>query len=81
VRINTPNGAVRARARLNPGLDPGVVCAQHGWWQGCEALDLPASDPYEADGVNLNLVLRQTPSDPVSGSSPLRATLCDVEPA
>jgi anaerobic selenocysteine-containing dehydrogenase len=81
VRINTPNGAVRARARLNPGLDPGVVCAQHGWWQGCEALDLPASDPYEADGVNLNLVLRQSPSDPVSGSSPLRATLCDVEPA
>jgi anaerobic selenocysteine-containing dehydrogenase len=81
VRITTPNGAVRARARLNPGLDPGVVCAQHGWWQGCEELDLPPSDPYEAGGVNLNLVLQQTPSDPVSGSSPLRATLCDVEPA
>jgi anaerobic selenocysteine-containing dehydrogenase len=81
VRISTPHGSVRARARLNPGIDPGVVCAQHGWWEGCEELRLPASDPYAPDGVNLNLVLRQGPSDPVSGSSPLRASLCDVAPA
>ena len=81
VVISTPNGAVRARAKLNAGLDPGVVCAQHGWWQGCDELDLPPSDPFEIGGVNLNLVLRQTPSDPVSGSSPLRASLCDVAPA
>ena len=81
VRISTPNGAVRARARLNGGLDPGVVCAQHGWSQGCDELDLPTSDPFELGGVNLNLVLRQTPSDPISGSSPLRASLCDIAPA
>jgi anaerobic selenocysteine-containing dehydrogenase len=81
VRISTPHGTVRARAKLNAGLDPGVVCAQHGWWEGCEELGLPATDPYAADGVNLNLVLRQSPSDPVSGSSPLRASLCDVAPA
>jgi anaerobic selenocysteine-containing dehydrogenase len=81
VRISTPHGAVRARAKLNAGLAPGVVCAQHGWWEGCEELGLPATDPYDADGVNLNLVLKQTPSDPVSGSSPLRASLCDVAPA
>jgi hypothetical protein len=58
-----------------------VVCAQHGWSQGCDELDLASSDPYEAGGVNLNLVLRQAPSDPVSGSSPLRASLCDLVPA
>jgi anaerobic selenocysteine-containing dehydrogenase len=81
VRVTTPNGAVRARAKLNAGIDRGVVCAQHGWWQGCEALDLPATDPFANDGVNLNLVLRQTPSDPISGSSPLRASLCDLAPA
>ena len=80
VRISTPNGAVRARAKLNAGLDPGVVCAQHGWWQGCDELALPPSDPFELGGFNLNLVLRQTPSDPVSGSQPLRASLCDVAP-
>jgi anaerobic selenocysteine-containing dehydrogenase len=80
VRISTPNGSVRARAKLNAGLDPSVVCAQHGWGQGCDELGLPPSDPYEPGGVNLNLVLRQTPSDTVSGSSPLRASLCDVVP-
>ena len=80
VRISTPNGAVRARAKLNASLDPGVVCAQHGWWQGCDELDLPASDPYERGGLNLNLALSQTPSDPISGSSPLRASLCDIAP-
>ena len=80
VRIITPNGAVRARAKLNAGLDPDVVCAQHGWWQGCDALDLPSSNPFETGGLNLNLVLRQTPSDPISGSSPLRASLCELAP-
>jgi hypothetical protein len=54
-----------------------VGSSQHGWWQGYDALELPSSDPYEAGGVNLNLVLRQTPNDPISGSSPLRASLCD----
>jgi anaerobic selenocysteine-containing dehydrogenase len=79
VRIATPNGAVRARARLNSSLDPGVVCGQHGWWQGCAELGLPGYPPYGPDSANLNLVLRQTPSDPVSGSAPLRASLCEIE--
>jgi len=79
VRIVTPNGAVRARARLNSSLDPGVVCGQHGWWQECSELGLPGYPPYGPDSANLNLILRQTPSDPVSGSSPLRASLCEVE--
>jgi len=79
VRIATPNRAVRARARLNSSLDPGVVCGQHGWWQGCSELGLPGYPPYGPDSANLNLILRQTPGDPVSGSSPLRASLCEVE--
>jgi anaerobic selenocysteine-containing dehydrogenase len=79
VRIVTPNGAVRARARLNSTLDPGVVCGQHGWWQECAELGLPGYPPYGPDSANLNLILRQTPSDPVSGSAPLRASLCEIE--
>ena len=35
--------------------------------------------PFGEDSANLNLILRQTPGDPVSGSSPLRASLCEVE--
>jgi hypothetical protein len=35
--------------------------------------------PYGPDSANLNLLLPQTPGDPVSGSSPLRASLCEIE--
>ena len=80
VRLETPHGAVRARARLNASLDPKVVCGQHGWWQGCAELGLPGYPPFGPDSANLNLVLRQSPSDPISGSSPLRASVCDVAP-
>jgi anaerobic selenocysteine-containing dehydrogenase len=80
VRLETPHGAIRARAKFNASLDPRVVCAQHGWWQACPELDLPGYDPFGPDSANLNLVLRQTPSDPISGSSPLRASVCAVAP-
>ncbi|WP_034808742.1 molybdopterin-containing oxidoreductase family protein [Intrasporangium oryzae] len=80
VRISTPLGSVRARAKLNGSLDPGVVCGQHGWWQACAELDLPGYPPFGPDSANLNLVLSQTPSDPISGSSPLRASVCDITP-
>ncbi len=70
VRIVTPGGAVRARARLNATLDPGVVCGQHGWWQGCAELGLPGYPPYGPDSANLNLILAQTPADPMSGTPP-----------
>ena len=38
VALETPAGAMRARARLNEKLDPRVVVGEHGWWQGCDAL-------------------------------------------
>ena len=79
VRIATPNGAIRARARLDSNLDPGVVCGQHGWWQACTELDLPGYPPYGPDSANLNLILRPTPADPTSGTTPLRASLCEIE--
>ena len=80
VRIETPHGSVRARAKLNASLDPQVVCGQHGWWQACTELGLPGYPPFGSDSANLNLVLRQQPSDPISGSSPLRAAVCDITP-
>jgi anaerobic selenocysteine-containing dehydrogenase len=80
ISLDTPHGHVRARAKLNPSLDPQVVFAQHGWWQACDELGLPGYEPYGPDSANLNLVLRQTPSDPISGSSPMRASVCEVSP-
>jgi anaerobic selenocysteine-containing dehydrogenase len=80
VSVNTPRGSIRARAKLNSSLDPQVVFAQHGWWEACDELGLPGYPPYGPDSANLNLVLPQTPSDPISGSAPLRASVCDVAP-
>jgi anaerobic selenocysteine-containing dehydrogenase len=80
VSVDTPRGSVRARAKLNANLDPGVVFAQHGWWQECDELGLPGYPPYGPGSANLNLVLPLTPSDPISGSAPMRATVCDVSP-
>lgn len=80
VSLETPLGSVRARAKLNATLDPQVVFGQHGWWEACDELGLPGYPPYGPDSANLNLVLPQTPSDPISGSSPMRAGVCEVSP-
>ncbi len=81
VRIETPEGSVRARARLNPTLQPGVVCGQHGWWQACRELGAPGYDPFTRDGANFNLLIGNAAIDPISGSVPHRAYLCQVRPA
>jgi anaerobic selenocysteine-containing dehydrogenase len=78
VEILTPKGSVRARAVFNGTLAPNVVVGQHGWFDPCEELDLPGFPPFGPGSANLNLVLSQTPSDPISGSSPLRAQICQV---
>jgi anaerobic selenocysteine-containing dehydrogenase len=80
VRIETPLGSIRSRAKLNAGLDPQVVCGQHGWWEACDELGLPGFPPFGPGSANLNAVLAQGPSDPISGSSPLRSSVCDVVP-
>jgi len=81
VRIETPNGSVRARVRMNETLAPVVVCGQHGWWQACNAIGAPGYDPFSSDGANLNLVIGNDVVDPISGSVPHRAYLCEVRRA
>ena len=78
ISLQTPHGAIRARAKLTTAIDPQVVCGQHGWWQACPELDLPGYPPLGPGSANLNAVLGQRPSDPISGSSPLRASVCQV---
>jgi anaerobic selenocysteine-containing dehydrogenase len=78
VEVRTPKGEVRARAVLNDSLPPDVVSGQHGWFEPCDELGLPGFPPFGPGSANLNLVLNQTPSDPISGSSPLRAQTCNV---
>jgi anaerobic selenocysteine-containing dehydrogenase len=81
VRIETPDGSVRARARLNDSLQPDVVCGEHGWWQACPEVGAPGYGPFDPDGANFNLLIGNGAIDPISGSVPHRAYLCQVRPA
>jgi anaerobic selenocysteine-containing dehydrogenase len=80
VSVETPQGSVRARARLNYSLQPNVICGQHGWWQACEEIGAPGYNPFSPDGANLNIIIGNDAIDPISGSVPLRAYLCQVRP-
>jgi anaerobic selenocysteine-containing dehydrogenase len=78
VSVETPEGSVRARARLNDTLKPDVVCGQHGWWQACPELGAPGYDAFSSQGANFNLIIGNAAIDPVSGSVPHRAYLCQI---
>jgi anaerobic selenocysteine-containing dehydrogenase len=80
VAIETPEGSVRARARLNGNLDPRVVVGEHGWWQSCAALDAPGYDPFGSMGANFNLLIGTAALDPVSGTAPHKSYLCEIRP-
>jgi anaerobic selenocysteine-containing dehydrogenase len=81
VSIETPEGSVRARARLNDNLDPRVVVGEHGWWQACPELGAPGYDPFGTLGANFNLLIGSTAVDPVSGTASLRSYLCEIRRA
>jgi anaerobic selenocysteine-containing dehydrogenase len=78
VAIETPDGSVRARARLNAGLDPRVVVGEHGWWQSCAEIGAPGYDPFSPEGSNLNLIIGSTALDAISGTAAHRSYLCEI---
>ncbi|MCL4247690.1 MAG: molybdopterin-dependent oxidoreductase [Anaerolineae bacterium] len=78
VYIESPEGRVRARAVLNDTLKPNVVCGQHGWWQAAPEIGAPGYDPFGPDGANFNLLIGIGAIDPISGSVPHRAYLCQI---
>jgi anaerobic selenocysteine-containing dehydrogenase len=78
VSVETPAGSIRARARLDDSLDPRVVCGQHGWWQACEEVGAPGYDAFSSEGANFNLIIGNEAIDPISGSVPHRAYLCQI---
>jgi anaerobic selenocysteine-containing dehydrogenase len=81
VRIETPKSSVRARAKLTDAVAQGVVCGQHGWWQACEEIGAPGYDPFSEEGANFNMIIGNEDFDPVSGSVPHRAYVCEVRKA
>ncbi len=78
VTLETPTGAMRARAKLNDKLDPRVVVGEHGWWQACDALGAVAYDPFSPQGANFNGTIDASIRDPISGTPAHRAGLCEI---
>jgi anaerobic selenocysteine-containing dehydrogenase len=81
VSIETPEGRVRARARINGNLHPDVVVGEHGWWQACREIGAAGYDPFGPDGAEYNSLIGAAALDPVSGTEALRACLCEIRPA
>ena len=79
VLIETPRATMRARARLVSSLALYVVYAQFGWWQGCEATGAPwVCDPEGPVAANYNALIDTRSTVPLSGTVPLRSSLCEV---
>ncbi|MFC1953789.1 molybdopterin-dependent oxidoreductase, partial [Chloroflexota bacterium] len=77
VYIESPRGKVKQRARITPGINPGVVAAQHGWW-------FPEmKDPGHGwDVSNINILTDNDPAgyDPAMGATNLRVLMCNIYP-
>ena len=74
--VTTPEGTLRARARLNAQIADNVVCGQHGWVQSISEQDTANCSTLAS--TNYNAIIGTADSDPISGSIPLRSYLCDV---
>ncbi len=75
--IESPRGRVRQRAKLNDGIDPRVIVAEHGWW-------FPEiRDPghgWDISNVNILTDNSHESMDPVMGATNLRVLLCTISP-
>ncbi len=76
--METDRGSIKVKAKVTDMLEPGVVSTQVGWWESCPDLNLPGYDPYSSEGANLNLVLPDDVTDPISGSLPYKSYRCRV---
>jgi len=62
VTVESPRGKIGLRAAVTEDIHPRVVSVQHGW----------------GGNANVNLLMDDTPRDPVSGYPSLKASLCKV---
>lgn len=67
VRVESPHGWIKAKAKYYPGTRPDTVMMLHGWWQGCQELGM--EDFELADGgANTNNLFTTDPEkmfDPI----------------
>jgi len=53
VIVESPHGFIKLKAEIFPGIRSDTVMALHGWWQGCDELELPGYDILDG-GANTN---------------------------
>lgn len=76
--IRTAHGSARMKIKFDTNLDPRVVWAQYGWWQDNKALGLDGFDNFSDQGANFNRLISDADTDPISGSVPLRSSICQI---
>ena len=77
VYIESPRGKIKQCAKLNDGIDPRVIVAEHGWWY-----PEMKEDGHGWDVSNINMLTDNAYEtlDPAMGSTNLRVCLCNISP-
>ncbi len=76
VWIESPRGRVKLRAKLDSGISPQVVVAEHGWWY--PEINTP-DHGWEISNINILTDNSHESMDPVMGATNLRVLLCNVK--
>jgi anaerobic selenocysteine-containing dehydrogenase len=76
--VETLHGALKMRVHHSDRTRPDVVSVPHGWWQPAGA-----GPDFAIFDICSNVLLGSDPGDcdPILGSSPLKAMLCEIRPA
>jgi anaerobic selenocysteine-containing dehydrogenase len=75
IYIESPRGRIKQRVKLNDGIDPRVVTAEHGWWYP-EMKD--RGHGWDISNANLLTDNAFETCDPNMGSTNLRVCLCNI---
>jgi ferredoxin-NADP reductase len=80
VILRTAHGAARFVARIEAALADDVLIAEYGWWQACDELGMPGFAARGSLNSNFSNLVSGRQYDPLSGSMPMRALACDLQP-
>ncbi|MFX1323423.1 MAG: molybdopterin-dependent oxidoreductase [Promethearchaeota archaeon] len=75
VWIESPRGRAKERVKLNRGIDPRVIVAEHGWWY---PEDKSSEHGWDTSNINLLTDNSYESMDPVMGATSLRVLLCNI---
>ena len=78
IHIESPRGRIKQRAKLNAGINPKVIVAEHGWWFP-EIKD--SGHGWDVSNVNILTDNAYETLDPAIGATNLRVCLCNIAPA